>query len=239
MPDEAQVTYVAGDGLEVTTSLAHADAREIVEGQPVREFPVYVGRRHYSGYFWSATMGRHVVYESLLELSWLWLADFDAGITRIAAQPMRLLGTDRGRSRSRIPDFLCIRADRSVHVVDVKPAHLARKPEVADSLRFTGGMFHDRGWSYEVWTGSDPVKLRNIQMLAGTRLPHAVATLEPRSVIELVGVGCTIADLEQRLRAAKRPSPRREVLGALWRGVLGCDLARPIGPETVVEPAVV
>ena len=71
-------------------------------------------------------MGRHVVYESRLELSWLWLADFDPQVTAIAAQPMCLTGRDGDRIRTRYPDFLALRADGSVLVVDVKPARLGR-----------------------------------------------------------------------------------------------------------------
>lgn len=93
-------------GADATAEIAHIDARRVVEGRPVREFPVYVGRRNYSGFFWSSTMCGHVVYESLLELSWLWLADFDPQVVRIAAQPMRMRGRDALRARTRIPDFL-------------------------------------------------------------------------------------------------------------------------------------
>lgn len=100
-----RVTYVTDVGDEVTADISRVDARRIAEGIPVRDFPVYVGRRNYSGFFWSSTMRRHVVYESLLELSWLWLADFDPKVLRIAAQPMVLRGHDVARMRNRIPDF--------------------------------------------------------------------------------------------------------------------------------------
>jgi hypothetical protein len=43
------------------------------------------GQAHYPGYFWSAAMGTHVIYESRLELARLLLADFDRDVTAIAA----------------------------------------------------------------------------------------------------------------------------------------------------------
>jgi hypothetical protein len=91
-------------------------------GYQAHDFPVYVGRKNYSGHFWSATFGKHVVYEGLLGQSWLWLADFAHEITSIAAQPTQVRGPDGGRTRTRIPDFMCLTSTGSVRVVDVKPA---------------------------------------------------------------------------------------------------------------------
>ena len=48
------------------------------------------GQAHYPGYYWSATAGGHVIYESRLELARLLLADFDPDVTAIAAQPFLL-----------------------------------------------------------------------------------------------------------------------------------------------------
>ncbi|HET9966639.1 MAG TPA: hypothetical protein VFQ68_00300, partial [Streptosporangiaceae bacterium] len=39
------------------------------------------GQAHYSGWYWSATTGGHVVYESRLELARLLMADFDPQVT--------------------------------------------------------------------------------------------------------------------------------------------------------------
>ena len=39
------------------------------------------------GSYWSATEGRHVIYESRLELAKLLFADFDRSVHRICAQP--------------------------------------------------------------------------------------------------------------------------------------------------------
>jgi hypothetical protein len=57
------------------------------------------GQLHYPGYFWSATMSAHVVYESLLELARLLLADFDRHVVAIAAQPFLLRARVGGQAR--------------------------------------------------------------------------------------------------------------------------------------------
>lgn len=233
---EVQVTWVTPDGQEVVSALDDVDARAVVEGLPVRDFPVYAGRRNYSGYFWSATTGSHVVYESLLELAWLWLADFDSRVLGIAAQPMRWRGLDADRVRSRVPDFLCVMSDGSVRVVDVKPQVMVARAEVQSSLNWTREACRSRGWEYEVWTHPDPVVLRNVRWIAAARLPHVLTTLDVVRTVEATGGGSTFAALEDRLRRAGRATPRLEILGALWSGGIVCDLGSSLDRDTWLEP---
>jgi hypothetical protein len=62
------VRYRRADGEFAETTLDLVVPAEVVAGLPVREFRWYKGRQHYSGWYWSATMNGHVVYESRLEL---------------------------------------------------------------------------------------------------------------------------------------------------------------------------
>jgi hypothetical protein len=86
---ERGVTYRAGYGGRVDTSLDQVAAEDVLAGLPVREFRWYQGRRRYSGWYWTL-----VAYESRLELARIMLADFDPAVTAIAAQPFRLAGPD-------------------------------------------------------------------------------------------------------------------------------------------------
>jgi len=72
----------------------------------VREFRSFKGQRVYSGWYWSATVGHHVVYESRLELARLLLADHDPIVAAIVEQPTLLQGRDGSRIRHHVPDFL-------------------------------------------------------------------------------------------------------------------------------------
>jgi len=67
---------------------------DLLGGVPVRDFRWFKGRRFYSGWYWSATTGGLVAYESRLELARILLADFDPEVTAIAAQPFLLTGFD-------------------------------------------------------------------------------------------------------------------------------------------------
>ena len=115
-----RVRYRRGDGQFADTTLDQVPTDDLVAGLPAREFRSYKGRQHYSGWYWSATLGRLVVYESRLELARIMLADFDPCVTRIAAQPFLLTGADRSRVRRHVPDLLLAGADGRITVVDVR-----------------------------------------------------------------------------------------------------------------------
>jgi hypothetical protein len=147
-------------------------------------------------------MGAHVVYERL-ELARLLLADFDRDVTAIAAQPFLLQARVGGRSRRHVPDFLLAHADKSVRVVNVKPAGKLAEPQIAEALAWPGHLVEDHGWQYETWSGADPVVLANLRFLAGYRRPgllpdelldDVLATVRPGDTIGGVITGCDWPD---------------------------------------------
>ncbi|MUN62120.1 hypothetical protein GMA12_03005 [Kocuria sediminis] len=102
---EVQYRREVGNEL-VTTTLDQVDSAEVLRGIAVRTPPSFESQRHYPGDFWSATTGRTHVYESLLELDRLWLADFDPQTTALLTQPFRVTGPDGSESRRHVPDLL-------------------------------------------------------------------------------------------------------------------------------------
>jgi hypothetical protein len=100
------VTYVAEDAVRVDTDLRSVDVERVSRGRPVRRVHTAAGKRHYTGEFWSATVGGHLSYESRLELDRLWLADFDSSVGWIATQPFWLHGKDGADVRRHVPDAL-------------------------------------------------------------------------------------------------------------------------------------
>jgi hypothetical protein len=82
--------------------------RQVIAAVPWRKTRSARGQAHYPGYFWSVTMGGHVIYESRLELARLLLADFDRDVAAIAAQPFLLQARVAGTARRHVPDFLLV-----------------------------------------------------------------------------------------------------------------------------------
>lgn len=70
-----------------------------------RTFRWCKGQKHYSGTYWSATAGDHVIYESRLELGRLLFADFHPGVRHIVARPFLIKAEVQGELRRHIPDY--------------------------------------------------------------------------------------------------------------------------------------
>ena len=171
--EDAQIRFLSADGWTEST-LVKVDPAAIGSGRPVRSFPTYKGQRNYPGLLWTATAAALVGYESLLERDRLWLADFDPAVRQIAGQPFWLSGRDGSTIRRHVPDFLLQLRNGNYLVVDVKPARLLEDPKVAEVLSWTGRLCAGKGWGYEVWSGADPILLRNIRFLGAGRRPGLV-----------------------------------------------------------------
>jgi hypothetical protein len=163
------------DGIVSERPLRRLTAGEVVAAGPWRAARSARGQAHYPGYYWSATSGGHVIYESRLELARLLVADFDPGVTAIAAQPFLLRAQAGGRVRRHVPDFLLVRADHTVQVVNVKPAARLADP-VGFENRATGyDQASHRGQataSYSLIrppsTGVRPIRLAGNGMMLGS-----------------------------------------------------------------------
>jgi hypothetical protein len=211
--------------------LAELTASVVLSAVPWRSVRAHRGQRHLPGWYWSATTGGHVVYESRLELARLLLADFDPDVVGIAAQPFLV----RDAERRHVPDFLLLRTDGSVLMVNVKPAERMEDERVADALAWAGRVFAGRGWEHEVWSGTDAQLLANVRFLAGYR---RAALIEPAADVEAiwpVGTVLTIASAEAVLRDAGLVDPRPVVLHRLWLGRLRTELQRPLTSNSELE----
>lgn len=207
---------------------------DLVECLPVREFRWYKGREHYSGWYWSSTVNRLVIYESRLELARIMLADFDSDVVGIAAQPFQLVGSDGDRIRRHVPDLLLVNSDGAVTVVDVKAPRKRDDPDVRALMAWTRETVAPRGWGFEEWYGAPPVLLANVAFLAGYRRRVVIEEKLIPHVRRAAAEGTAIVDVERSVPA--HPAVARPVvLHLLWRGELLTDLAVPLDGTSVVR----
>lgn len=227
---------VAGD--EVATTWEQARADLIIEGLPVRVPPTYRGQRSYPGLFWAATNDRTLVYESLLELDRLWLADFDPTVIGICTQPFQLAGRDGSGPRAHVPDALLVRQDGTATVIDVKPAGLVGKPQVRAQFDWTRRLCRDKGWGYEIFTGSDPTVLRNIKLLAVGRRPERLpdGSLDEARARLTEGHVTLGKVLAHQSMSCDNSTWRVAVFALLWTSEITIDLHEPLGVETILRP---
>lgn len=161
-PASIRVSYRGSDGVPVDTTLDQVAVADLAAGLPVREFRSYKGCRHYSGWYWSATMGQLVAYESRLELARIILADFDPRVLAIAAQPFRRVGPDGSRIRRHVPALLLVDVDGAVTVVDVKSPHKRTEGSVQALMAWTDRIVALRGWALEAWYEAPHCLLTNV-----------------------------------------------------------------------------
>ncbi|WP_424232488.1 TnsA-like heteromeric transposase endonuclease subunit [Actinophytocola sp.] len=216
------------------TELAMVRTADVVAGKPWRVFRWHRDQAHYSGWYWSATMGRHVVYESRLELARLLLADFDPRVRSIAAQPFHVTGPSAGRIRRHVPDFLLVDQDGLVTVVNVKPAERLADAKVSASLGWAGTVFTERGWQHEIWSGAPAVVLANVRFLAAYRYRSRVDADVVAQIQDAVACSASIGELGS-LWPQRSGEIRAAALHLLWRGVFSAELSVPLSSATMLE----
>lgn len=236
--ETVSVRYRQADGQLAEADLDRLVVAEVTGGLPVRDFRWYKGRRHYSGWYHAATVGRLVAYESRLELARILLADFDGSVVEIASQPFQLAGPDGDRLRRHVPDLLLVHSDGLVTVVDVKAPSRMKDPKVTAQFAWTKRVCARRGWSYETWSGGDPAVVENVRFLAGYRRPRLLEMDRAPAVLAAARGQSTIGGIEAAL-AGRFPAQvvRPLVLHLIWAGALVADLRRPLASATSIEVA--
>ncbi|MCZ4508805.1 TnsA-like heteromeric transposase endonuclease subunit [Streptomyces sp. ActVer] len=189
---------------------------------PERRFPVFRGQGNWCGWYWSATCGDHVGFESWLERDRLVLLDFDPLVTGMASQPFRLTWTDpEGKQVRHTPDFFVRRADGTGLVVDVRPDD---RIEPCDAVKFaaTAAACSLVGWDFLRVGAPDAVLMANARWLAGYRHPRVH---RPDVAARLMAVFSEDAPLLEGVRRVGDPIAVLPVLyHLLWRQVFSADL---------------
>ncbi len=145
----------------------------------MRPFRWSRGERHFAGWFWAATVGRHVGFESWLERDRLILMDFDPEVVGIASQPFWLHWHDGERERRHAPDYFVRRADGSAMVVDVR-ADERIEPKDAEAFEVTRLSCARSGWGFERVGVPDVVLLANVRWLSRYRHPRCLNSAAAR-----------------------------------------------------------
>ncbi|WP_425582283.1 TnsA-like heteromeric transposase endonuclease subunit [Streptomyces synnematoformans] len=139
----------------------------------VRAFPSYRGQRNFPGWYWAATSGELVGFESWVELGHLMRLDSEPDVVAFAAQPFRLSWRpgDRARRVSHTPDYFVRRRDGTAVVLDVRPDDRI-EPEDAVKFAATAAACALVGWDFERVGVLDPVLAANLRWLSGYRHPR-------------------------------------------------------------------
>jgi hypothetical protein len=193
------------------------------------------GLAGFAGWWWMASTGRHVGFESWLERDHLMLLDFGPDVTAVSSQPfwLRWQGED-GRDRRHAPDFFVRLADGAGVVVDIRPDD--RIPEKdAEVFAVTAAACSAAGWEFRRRGEVDPVLVADVRWLSRYRHPRCAGAGDVADVLLEVFAGG-----EGLFAGAELAGERLRVLPVLfhlmWRGHLVAGLSEgPLGPATLVR----
>ena len=204
------------------------------EALPARPFRFEKGLQSFAGWWYLATTGSHVGFESWLERDHLMLMDFDPDVVAVSSQPFWLRWTDgTGRLRRHAPDFFARRADGTAVVTDVRPDDRipARDAEV---FTVTARACEAAGWGYRRAGDLDPVLVANVRWLSRYRHRRCLVPEVAAVLLEAFATGRGLFE------GAELAGDRLRVLPVLfhlmWCRRLAADLTVPLGAETVVRP---
>lgn len=219
-------------GEEVRGCLADLSLDLLRGCEPVRAAGVYRRQRHMPGRWFSATAGRFLEYESLLERDWMLLMDFDREVEWMCEQPLRLRYVRDRRPVSHVPDLLVWRQG-APELCDVKSGERVDDPRFQAQVEATGLACAEVGIGYRVLSEPDRQLLASVRWLAGFRERPPDPDGERARMLARLAVGsCTIAEL---VSGAREPMLARPVLmHLLWAGDALVDMSAPIGEDSVV-----
>ncbi|MFE7464211.1 TnsA-like heteromeric transposase endonuclease subunit [Streptomyces sp. NPDC057499] len=170
--DDVELEYVSAAGIRERESLGSLWPVRFESVRPEHRFPAFRGQGNWCGWYWSATCGGHVGYESWLERDRLMLLDFDPLVTGMASQPFQLSWAGAGAKRVRhTPDFFVRRADGTGLVVDVRPDERIG-PDDAAKFAVTAAACRSVGWDFARVGTPEAVLMANVRWLAGYRHPR-------------------------------------------------------------------
>ncbi len=201
---------------------------------PAREFRFEKGLRNFAGWWYFATTGTHVGFESWLERDHLMLMDFDPAVAAASSQPFWLHWHDEGdEARRHVPDYFVRRRDGSAVVVDVRPDD--RIPERdAGTFAVTAAACEAAGCEYRRSGDLDPVLVANVRWLSRCRHPRCLVPGVAAVLLEAFAGGRALFE------GAELAGDRLRILPVLfhlmWQRRLTADLSVPLGTATAVWP---
>lgn len=231
-----ELQFVMPDGTVCRRRLDWCDDVLFDDVRPVRAFRWSRKLDHFPGWWWTATIGRHVGYESWLERDHVMALDYDRQVTAIASQPFWLCWDDGQRMRRHAPDFFARLADGTGLVVDVRADERIATAD-AEAFEATQTACAEVGWQFRRVGVIDAVLAANIRWLSRYRHPRCAGQeVITQRLREVFTVG-----LPLRVGAAETGDPLAVLpvlFHLMWQGILTADLtSAPMCSTTLVRHA--
>lgn len=224
--DPARVLFDLG-GVRRELDATSIGAVPFEDCAPVRPFPSWQRKRHYSGRFWMSRGERHVAFESLAERSCLLELDRLPAVLRVASQPMwiRWSGNDPA---DHAPDYFVRLTDGEGLLVDVRPRSLIDDVATRQFDR-TAAFCAAQGWQYAVHDSESAVRDANLRFLS--RYRDASWQLPDAGELPTGDLG-TVAEVAAMLD--QHGAGLARCYAFLWSGYLRVDFDQPLEMSSAV-----
>lgn len=119
------------------------------------------------GKFPSIKMGRMIAFESLLERDFIYLLDYDEGVTWFEEQPLTIEYQDGGKMLHYTPDFHAVENGGDV-LVECKPTRFVNKDENRRKFATARDWCTQHGWVFRITTEREVragFRLQNVKLL--------------------------------------------------------------------------
>lgn len=207
------------------------------DGRPIRS--VITGRRaQVTGSYASRKAGRSQVFESMVERAFYMLCEVDTWVVDYRAQPFRFEFSLGGKWRTYIPDCVCLMADGSINVVELKSDFRDLKDQdyqtKLDCVRRLCGLL---GWRFSLvrrrHLEKSKVLQRNVERVQQDRLTaFAEREIYRATGILAQGPAC-FGDVADAVQGT--PAGMAVVHAMMVARILEIDLARPLNDDSPVR----
>nr|WP_254065186.1 MULTISPECIES: TnsA-like heteromeric transposase endonuclease subunit [unclassified Frigoribacterium] len=228
----AQITYRDAAAVKRLVGLEDADAHDILEGFPIRKSNSNRRQRSMIGERWVEKTGALIPVESMNERRFVITADFDPMVLRIVAQPFRFRVAP-GRP-SHVPDFLTLRRDGTIRVVNVRPVEQfdAREQERMHSF---ASAIATLGWEHAMWHDLPLAVFQNLDWLSRMNVPGAAHPMALEAAQRLWNYDC-YGSLEEKMKTdVPREWVRPAIDRLIWEHVFDVDLRMPLDVHSVLH----
>ncbi|MCJ1676261.1 TnsA-like heteromeric transposase endonuclease subunit [Streptomyces sp. APSN-46.1] len=219
------------EGEEVSSPLDRTLRGTLAGLEPMRGFTWRRAQRHRPGLPYMVSTGRLHGSESLEEAKLLLALDFDAQVTEIVSQPLRICFTCAAGERDHTPDYL-VRTRSGVWLIDVRPAALIKDTD-RESFAAAAEMARACGWGFAVAAGWLPHVMVTLDWFSSQRRPKRDPLGVEPGLLAQVDLG-TRTFGELAASSDYEPVARAQLLHLLWHRRLGLNLHEPLGDGCVI-----
>jgi len=228
-----ELEFAGADGSLRRVPLEACGGVRFEDTAPVRSFRWSRGQQHFPGWWWLATAGRHVGYESWLERDHLMMLDFDPAVTAVSSQPFWMHWKNGKRARRHAPDFFARLAGGTGVGIDVR-ADDRIEPEDAGAFDMTARACAAADWEFRRVGVIAPFLAANVRWLSRYRHPRCAGRPEVAGALRRA-FAAPVCLSAGAAAAGDSLAVLPAVFHLMWCRVLAADLASgPLAMSSMV-----